>query len=198
MLVAPETLLGLLRFLTFGLLALLVALWLVVIMAPKHCAGWGFAACFPLVALSGGAAFAALMALPVATSPSDGMGGGFGKFGAIVIVTYSAPAWIVLLVSAFRFPRRSADYRLPSVLVGIGLLVGFLFLAYSFYKFPRISSARGGVELHVVDGPEESLHRARLGDADELRFRRREVDRGEGGGAFACGDGLAPRLAVGG
>ena len=138
MFVTAHTILALLRFLTFGLLAFFVALWAVVITVPQRCTGWGFAFYFPLVALSAGAAFAALMVLPTATGPSEGMGGGFAKFGAIVVLTYSAPAWIVLFVSAFRFPRRSTDYRLPSFLLGIGLLGGFLYSAYSFYTFPRI------------------------------------------------------------
>lgn len=78
------------------LLVVVLALWLIQVMLPGKCAGWGFAFWFPLAALSGIASLVGLLALPVAFTRSEGMGEGFAKFGAIVVLSYAIPAWLSL------------------------------------------------------------------------------------------------------
>ena len=125
---------SLLRFEATGLLLIVFALWLMQVILPDKFAGWGFAFWFPLTALSGIASIVGLLALPVVLARSEGMGGGFAKFGAIVVLSYAIPAWVVFAVSLFRRPGQPGDYRAKSLLIGSGLFVALLMVAWSLLR----------------------------------------------------------------
>ncbi len=122
------------RFEAVTLLLVVFALWLIQVLLPGKCAGWGFAFWFPLTAVSGIASFVGLLALPVALAKSEGMGSGFAKFGAIVVFSYAIPAWVVFAVSLLRRPRQPGDFRAKSLLIGSGLFVALLMVAWALLR----------------------------------------------------------------
>lgn len=125
---------SLLRFEAATLLLVVFTVWLIQVLRPDKCAGWGFAFWFPLTAVSGFASAVGLVALPVALAQSEGMGGGFAKFGASVVISYAIPAWVVFAVSIFRRPRQLGDYRSKSLLIGGGLFAALLMVAWSLLR----------------------------------------------------------------
>ena len=112
-------------------LLFLFALWIVGLLFPKRVAGWGFALWFPMSALATIVSLIGLFAIPAVSRKTEGMGEGFAKFGAIVVISYAIPAWVIFILSVVRRPRQTIDYRLRSVLLGIGALAAFAMIFLS-------------------------------------------------------------------
>lgn len=116
-------------------LSLMVLAWSTYLMGSRRRQEWAWALWLPLSGTSLLATFLWLSVIGKAFSPSEGMGPGFAKFGAIVIFNYFMVAPLVLFLSIVLWPREPERVRLQSIACGLSFLIGFA--VATVYRFSK-------------------------------------------------------------